>query len=90
MGYYGLLWVIMEYYGLLWNELLWIIMDYNRLLIHHGLLYNGLFLWVMNLLIHLVCESGLVNPWQLILRRMHWWNACRLMSASLSDNNSVP
>ena len=26
-------------------------MDYNRLLIHHGLLYNGLFLWViMNLL----------------------------------------
>ena len=51
MGYYGLLWVIMEYYGLLWNELLWIIMDYNRLLIHHGLLYNGLFLWViMNLL----------------------------------------
>ena len=69
---------------------LWIIMDSNRLLIHHGLLYNGLFLWVMNLLIHLVCESGLVNPWQLILRRMHWWNACRLMSASLSDNNSVP
>ena len=46
MDYYGLLWVIMDYYGLLW-----VIMDYNGLLIHHGLLCNGLFLWViMNLL----------------------------------------
>ena len=35
-----------------WKSYLeWIIMDYNGLLIHHGLLYNGLFLWViMNLL----------------------------------------
>ena len=34
----------MGYYGL-------IIMEYNGLLIHHGMLYNGLLLWViMNLL----------------------------------------